>query len=401
MTDFFPPDVHLRLTGDRTLALEQRGPASSLLTKALLQHEASGGAPVQLTELFGENGYMNVIVIEGVKIVSIYAPPPIPPPEEEYELGVASSLYMLTGIARTLTEVVDEDDHHFLHEFKPTLRTSLAYDVPNSYSDNYKLGGAVAEINGYRACRFSGVMARVVQAVSGLGRIRDASGYYLTPPSAVTRHVPMVYVAEDSQTHGIYKAGTKNHWLIEISASRGILAMPLPLIPATRDARFRSRLRAKNDTGSLAIWDEFGGLPSGETFPTGTALTTAIADGKVLRLMTAADLNPYYANEYSETHSFYWSWAFSESGARADNVRYNYKEIEGDGAFSISGEHWSIRLDLSTYDLGVTAPDPVGTGSAHRAHRQERPEELLGVGHAGAAHNAVPQLHQPGGADGP
>ena len=43
-----------------------------------------------------------------------------------------------------------------------------------------------------------------------------------------TEH-PLHYSYGFTRTHGIYKAGTKNHWLVEVSAANGVLAMPLGL----------------------------------------------------------------------------------------------------------------------------------------------------------------------------
>lgn len=56
-------------------------------------------------------------------------------------------------------------------------------------------------------------------------------------------------------------------WLIEIS-SRGVWAMPLPMIPATTTDAFRKYIEDVGDQEIIEILDVFGGMPSGEGFPT-------------------------------------------------------------------------------------------------------------------------------------
>lgn len=373
MDDFFPTDVSVRLDGDKFGAQMQRGAARQLLFKALLMAQASDGMPVQLNQRVGEADFISVSIIGDQKIVNIYAEPPVESvevPVEEPEIPdpplplLGSSLYMLSGAARGPSQVTDGDGNHLLHDFAPRASTAKAYSVPTGYHDNRKLGEVVSTIQQYKSSLFSGSMKRIVQAIHGLGKIKDASGYYLTAPTGASRSVDMQYRASYAQTHGIYKAGPKNHWLIEISATRGVLAMPLPLIPSTKSAHYASHLTHKGDIGGLAVVNEFGGLPSGETFPTGTNLTNAITDGKVLRLLTASDLNPYYAAVTGETHSFTTNWAFADSGFAADNVRFNYKKIVGDPKYSVSAEHWSISIDLSKHNLHPPTGTPVGTGTA-------------------------------------
>lgn len=371
MADYFPTDVSVRIDGDRFGAQLQLGAVRQMLFKAIQMADVSDGKPVQLSQRIGEAGHAMVTIIGGHKIVNIFMPPPVvgvePPrnttPEEVPIVTADPRIYMLTGIARGVTLSVDRGVDK-LHDFRPTTSTANAFNVPNEYHDNKKLGGAISYINATKPSMFSGAIKRIVQAIHGMGRIRDASGYYLTPPSAVSRQIPMPYTYNWSATHGVYRAGPRNYWLIEISAARGILAMPLPRIPSTRTASYRRWLEVKGDTGGLAVVREFGGLPSGETFPTGTDLTDAITAGRVLRLATAADLNPYYASTVGEAHYTHYGWAFSDSGGQAHNVRFNYKKIVGDPKYSVNAEHWAIGITLSEHNTAAPIGTPVGTGSA-------------------------------------
>lgn len=371
MADFFPTDVSFRLDGSRAEATQHIGVARALFFKAMLLADRSDGKPVQISQRLGETGYVTATILGDIKIIDMYLPPTptsrrseeIPQPEVEIPPPGGGGLYMLTGIARGPTTVQDEDDNNLLRDFSPTQATAKAYGLNYAYEDNRKLGDNEPFLKQYRASMFSGAMKRIVQAIFGLGRISDDS-YYLTEPTETTRNIEQLYASSSSQTHGIYKAAEKNHWLIEISVTRGVLAMPLPLIKSTASPSYRKRLADIGDAGGLAVVDEFGGLPSGETFPTGTDLADAIDDGKVLRLLEAADLSPFYGNTDGETHASFFSWAFAGSGYRADNVRYNYRKRDDDPKYSLNSEHWSIALDLSPYNLSPPPGNPVGTGSA-------------------------------------
>lgn len=368
MQDFFPTDVSVRVDGDMIAAKQLVGAAKELLFKALLLNDANGGLPVQINKKIGEDDYVSVLIIGEAKIVNIVTLRKVAPPKQDVGFtfkGVESApgIYVLCGIARG-PEFVTVNTDTFLRDFRPTASTALSHQLPDQYHNNLRLGVSGADFYTVKSSMYSGTMKRVVQAVQGLGKIKDASGYYLTAPDAVERDVRVLYESGANATHGIYKAGTKNHWLVEISAVRGILAMPLPVIPSTRGPGYLRRMEKIGDVGGAALCREFGGLPSGETFPTGAALTAAIADGKVLRLMEADDLSGYYGAP-AGTASIHWSgWAFSESGAKAHNTKFLFRREAGAAKTSVYGQHWAIELSLSTHDITPPPSTPVGSGSA-------------------------------------
>jgi len=360
MTDYFPTDVKLHLEGDKTAAMDLIGEARNLFYKATLQHGTNTNAPTQLVRYLPDGGVISVLLIDQQKIVTILSPPkPVPLEPKQGEEHNFDILYVLCGIEKgaTTVTIMGKD---YLRSFKPTPSTAKAHNVTNAYHDNLRLA---TTDNQTKAGMYTSAMKRVVAAVEGLGKIKDSSPQYLTPEPTV-RVVLNKYLATYATTHGIYKAGPKNHWLIEISAARGVLAMPLPLIRSTVGKVYESYVRRIGDLGGLALCLEFGGLPSGETFPTGTALTTAITKGKVLQLLTASDLDPYYKAVTGETHTYLDSWAFAETRPDIHNVRFNFKKLPGNRLFSMSGEHWKITLSLSKHNLSAVFPKPVGVGSA-------------------------------------
>lgn len=359
--DYFPPDVRFRYDGDKPEAVQDlMGLAKLLLHKALLQQRGRMHVPVQLTEYLDGGGYVSVFLLDSQKIVTI-VPPNVPKVEKETEKESAFStlIYVLCGTIKK-GETVTVAGKEYLRAFRPTLPTSISHRIVNQFHDSLRLANT-----GYQTkpCAYSGIMKRVVAAVLGLGRIKDASGQYLTH-EPVTRTVLNKYLSTATSTHGVIKTGTRNHWLIEISAQNGVLAMPLPLINSTRSPGYLKYLRRIGDTGGARIVNEFGGLPSGETFPTGSALTTAITNKKVLRLLTKEDLDGYYGNTGSVGNTHWCSWAFSETGSVAHNTKFTFKLNNGDTKYSINGQHWGISITLTPHNRGAVFPVPVGVGSA-------------------------------------
>lgn len=60
-------------------------------------------------------------------------------------------------------------------------------------------------------------------------------------------------------------------WLVKVSSGAafpaGVWAMPLPMIPMTTTKAFREWIEEKGDDEILAVLDQFGGMPSGESWP--------------------------------------------------------------------------------------------------------------------------------------
>lgn len=263
------------------------------------------------------------------------------------------------------------------------------------------------EFSQYVRCRatlYSGRMKRLVQALMGFGRqppnttmpgvlipteggpvaanrtrsiyarvfrqLAEEAGQEPAPTDyereVVAAGLQIRYDYRWMRTHGIHVADDGQLWLIEVSMTRGVLAMPLPVHELTRRPpppklgedpkpwRFREALEAiqietgdpdnpfvtVRDEDGIRVLEEFGGFPTGESLPDGEALESAIRAGEVLRLMTAEELDPFYR------HSFYSSalgWAFSESGREAHNTGYRFEDSEI--GYQI-GVHYAIQLSI-------------------------------------------------------
>ena len=374
---YFPTDVSVRVEGDLAEARQLAGLGRNLLFKALQQKATGGVSHVTLVrKVPNSNATVTVILAGTAKIVilstgkgpvdTVTTEPAPSPPKGEGARPIMYSGVVHEGVLKER----EVDGETVCSSFHPTPYCAQAHEIPFQYHDPFKLGlepgsvhsdlsgpaidgWPVSQLTYLKASMYSGAMKRVIQAIQGLGRIR-----YRTPANVlVERDVKVEYDYKWARTHGIVKAGQRNHWLVEISINQGVIAMPLPLLEGTTSASYREVTRAAGDFDALAVLEEFGGLPSGETFPTGVDLLDAITAGTVLRLISEDDLDPYYAvwGPYGAT----LGWAFSDTGTEAHNTCQRY--ASGDGPMA---GHYAIRISLTEHNRTPPTGQPVGIGSA-------------------------------------
>lgn len=215
---------------------------------------------------------------------------------------------------------------------------------------------------------YSGMMRKVVQALMGFGRQRREDrqeislydGYATTD----TPRKPSDYaqlVAENGlqirydwrfpRTHGITTGSDGALWLVEISVTQGVIAMPLPLHPETTTPGFRRWVRERqlkpedqhqhaNDDEALRMLDVFGGFPTGESFPSG-GMDAWIRAGRVIRLLARDELDPFYQDHAA--YSSAMGWAFNASGSAAHNTAWRRHE---DGYQR--GVHDAVFIDIGS-----------------------------------------------------
>lgn len=159
--------------------------------------------------------------------------------------------------------------------FPPGLGASL----PDNASGRYWAQSALLKPSLY-----SGKMRHVVQILLG-------------------SNVAVPYDFRFSRTHGVFvgtKGGKPNDWLVEISASKGILAIEMPAC-----------------TKTVPKENTLGYVPNGDPFPEGEALNNAIKAGKVRVLMAPSGLADVYKKS---PFSGVFGWAFNYTGAEASCV---------------------------------------------------------------------------------
>lgn len=191
---------------------------------------------------------------------------------------------------------------------------------------------------------YSGAMSEVVQIVSGFGR-QNFDELPDEPLEQVKYNLPeniKQKIAQDlnqvrlpGYTGKPHKYGTidyhftahdtnlvsfdnqNNPWLVQIDSS-GVWVMPLPMIPATMTPAFRQYVEEVNDEELLLVLDRFGGIPSGETFPSNR--TDWVRAGVVYRVCDSSDFH---------SHSPYTSacgWSCNSDGTAAINTCYDFEE---------------------------------------------------------------------------
>lgn len=123
-------------------------------------------------------------------------------------------------------------------------------------------------------------------------------------------------------TDGVAFDNNRRPWLINVSLN-GVHAMPLPLVPATQTRAFRAWIESIGDAEILALLDLFGGMPSGEHWPTDPMMEKYIAAGIVIRVCDTADFYEHF--DYSPA----CGWSFAENGREAYNTCYDWNDAEG------------------------------------------------------------------------
>ena len=194
-----------------------------------------------------------------------------------------------------------------LWAFKP----SAAYASVNKLTRDWQVGkyGAVdSQITPDPGGGVAGIPVPIPWSVGGLAQTASIKpGLY----SGRMRQVVQVLLGSDTPvtygfgfalTHGVIPH-PKGDWLAEISPA-GIRVMRLPSCKA-----------------SVPAANALGYVPTGKGFPTGDALTQAIAAGSVRTLMSASGMTePYKRQPFSPL----FGWAFSYDGTRASAVVKGY-----------------------------------------------------------------------------
>lgn len=192
---------------------------------------------------------------------------------------------------------------------------------------------------------FSGAMAAVVQVAGGygrqdLGRLPDSpvERAVMTLPEKVRREVVLQqsnvrlpgytgmppetgqtqYDYKFHLTHGVSFDDKGAPWLIRVN-SLGVYAMPLPMVPATTTEAFREYMEEVGDDEILWLLDRFGGMPSGEGFPSGTeAFQAWLRAGVISKVCDTADFYQHIG------YSTACGWSFNDLGTEGFNTCYDY-----------------------------------------------------------------------------
>ena len=226
-----------------------------------------------------------------------------------------------------------------LHRFRIEYADKFKYFEPQ-----YKGIRTFTQYHKLRATWYSGAMSEVVQIIGGYGRQdsddlpdKDIERKRLKLPLHVSKQV-RAYIANQrlpaysgfpdfegkyqyeyshKLTNAVSFDSAGKPWLLRIDP-RGIYAMPLPIIPATTAPAFLNYLREINDDELIYIVERFGGLPSGEIFPTGDNFQAWYRAGAIIKV---CDTKEFYKHS-----SFYEAcgWSFNSKGTEGFNSGWSY-----------------------------------------------------------------------------
>jgi hypothetical protein len=225
---------------------------------------------------------------------------------------------------------------------------------------------------------WSGTMSKVVSIIAGIGAIskykllNGASGW--TPPAAVGQ---IHYDYKWHRTHGVFLGESEpdgngnthvEPWLIEISMSRGVLAMPLEVLPSTlghtaSGKRWKTHIDKYYGTVGTEVIDLINGMPSGRGFPTNEALEAQIEAGNILRLLQPSELNDFYSGgvPFSTAHG----WCFNNKGNEAHNVRWKFGDLVRESA------HFQIAINIGPIKKKREKDEPIAVGTAIMTKQSE------------------------------
>lgn len=194
---------------------------------------------------------------------------------------------------------------------------------------------------------FSGAMAEVVQIVGGYGRqdfdrlpdrplervrmglpdkvMQDVRAQLGQKPPAGYTGIPsqdgqIAYDYKFNETNAVAFDSKRKPWLLRVN-TRGVYAMPLPMIPATTTAAFRRHVEESGDDELQWVLEHFGGMPSGETFPAQSKNFEAWRRAGVI--IKVCDVGDFYQ------HLMYGSamgWTFNTRGSEGFNTCYDYDD---------------------------------------------------------------------------
>lgn len=228
-------------------------------------------------------------------------------------------------------------------------------EAPDSY-----MGPPYSQYVKLKPTMYSGAMRKVAQVLMGFGHLSEISIYdkYAMDNPGATPSVPkgegrepteherdvaqngmqMRYDWRWHRTHGIAIASDGVPWLVEVGNTRGVIAMPLPLIPETTTVEFYELVEQMGDAAGMAALELLGGFPSGETFP--ADIEPWIRAGRVVRLVD--DMSAFY--RYGAFSSAL-GWAFPDSGREAHNTC-----VGRDGAGRQIALHFGVNIHVGAWD---------------------------------------------------
>lgn len=350
-----------RFDGDKNAAAALRLTAQNLLHQARLIDAVSASRITKLNRSTPA-GEVEVLIIEGQEYVNIFGLGGQRGPTKKVARAVFRAL---SGLVRG-GGVVEVAGVKKVRDYRPTedafekVLDSAEGKEPAIFHDEELLVDAPLQ----GGCAFSGLMAKMVQLVSGFAAIEVEGELDIDPADGVFSLA--AFQSNYFCTHGIVKLAD-TPWLVEISRDNGVIAMRLPLaeVKLVNEEDFEpgSGLQIVKCLASDECERLFGGIPSGRGFPPQARMAQAIADGVVTQLLPTSAFGDYYLlaqnltppfieNEsYTayEPHSASLGWSFNSTGSEAHNTQAElllFGRIEANNGGLVGLEYGDISFGL-------------------------------------------------------
>ena len=272
---------------------------------------------------------------------------------------------------------------------------SFGLPVPTHVSMPTRLdasfGNADSQYTLQQASKYTGKMCKLVQTILSYGvpRKQDVLSTVMmaiaqTNPSILFDLESTLFTKENlggvqnqfqweyACTHGVFEhieeledgTTSKENWLIEISKSNGVRAMPLQLEPATATPYFKAYIEAQcakdehkgfYDDIKLVL-DEFGGYPTNEGFLTEHRQ-------KIITLLAPGRMQKYEEGRGTGTDI---GWAFNPNGTMANNICLEDMKDNWFKAHHCQiaiGYDKDTRLPTASYSVLESGSAPLGHGT--------------------------------------
>lgn len=257
------------------------------------------------------------------------------------------------------------------------LQTMSRFSVPYAgrFGEFVADGPPKPQYSQLRPSWYSGPMAEVVQIVGGYGKseppaqqallnipskvrekIAQQLGYRLLPGylGMPPRNGQIKYDYKFHECHQVAFAADNKPWLLRINA-QGVYAMPLPLVPATTTKAFKEWMQEVQDDEMLWAIDRFGGLPTGEPFPSGTAFHAWRRAGVIIKVCDTADFYEHFPFSIAS------GWSFNTRGTSGANTCHRVDK-GADLAYAMA---YSMSVNIGETE------DPAKNREAQKLHQHD------------------------------
>jgi hypothetical protein len=325
-------------------------PRAKALLNQLEQRAKLGGVTLSSMIRIDANTYCYAVVAGGVqRAVIVTSPTPEAVSAQptgplvtvpDFYSGVIANGYLTT------------DALPLLVSFHPTTACARQYGIHTGATAHLAVdgGGVASPINvdpvlalansqyaNIKATQFSSRMRGLVQVLMGFGKQLLSAGKpisklpkaFHTPADGLPKTAYQLSVDVDGlvigyqhrfgTTDGIGLGSDGKLWIVNLSQTNGVIAMPLPVLYGTTLPAYRGKLAGD----ALDVVKAFGGIPTGEPFP--VSLAPWIRAGRLIQ--AAGDLSDFYTATGPSGTRFAYSdaigWAFNKSGNEAHNCAVN------------------------------------------------------------------------------